>query len=91
MTADGPSHRLLWQCSNGGGMTTDSSFGGLLKQLRVQACLSQQQLADQLGTTQSAIARLEAGSARPSFVTLEKLAEALGEDLLVRVSGRESA
>jgi len=85
---DGALHRLMWECpSRSGTPTTDSSFGGLLRQMRLRARLSQRQLADRLGTTQSAVARLEAGVVQPKLATLEKLAEALGEDLLVHVSG----
>lgn len=87
--SDGAFHRLQWQCPSGNGTSaTDTSFGGLLRQLRLRASLSQQQLAARLGTTQSAVARLEAGAVQPKLATLEKLAEALGEDLLVHVSGR---
>ena len=51
---------------------------------RVHAGLTQEQLAQRMGTTQSAIARLESGLRMPGVRTLEKLAEATGTRLLVR-------
>lgn len=44
----------------------------------MQAGLSQREFAERIGTTQSAVARMEKGEAEPKFCTLEKLAEALG-------------
>lgn len=47
---------------------------------RAEAGLSQAQVAERVGTTQSAIARLESGAQRhsPSIATLQKYAKALG-------------
>lgn len=47
-----------------------------LIETRTRAGLTQEQLADRMGTTQSAIARMESGRTRPSTTTLEKLARA---------------
>jgi ribosome-binding protein aMBF1 (putative translation factor) len=47
-------------------------------QARAQAGLTQEQLAQRMETTQSVIARLESGRARPSTHTLERLAAATG-------------
>ena len=77
--------RLRWLSSSGPVGVDDSSFGGVLRELRQRSGLSQRQLADQVGTTQSAIARLESGHVRPLLSTLEKLADALNEDLVVHV------
>lgn len=44
---------------------------------RLAAGLSQKQLADCIGTSQSAVARMEGGSYRPRVETLLKLADAL--------------
>jgi transcriptional regulator with XRE-family HTH domain len=38
-----------------------------------------------MGTTQSAIARMEGGGARPSLDSLERLAAAVGQELVVGV------
>lgn len=51
--------------------------------LRDKRGLSQRELAERLGTTQSAVARLEAGNVSPSLLTLDKVAEALGVELVV--------
>lgn len=45
---------------------------------------SQKQLAEKIGTKQSAIARIEGGNANPSFDFLEKVAKALGKKLEIR-------
>ena len=50
---------------------------------RQELGLSQSQLAQLTGTTQSAIARLEAGGRPPRIDTLLKIAEALDCDLVV--------
>jgi phage-related protein/DNA-binding XRE family transcriptional regulator len=50
---------------------------------RAQAGLTQEELAQRMGTTQSAIARMEGGKAKPSTTTLAKLAKATGTRLRV--------
>jgi ribosome-binding protein aMBF1 (putative translation factor) len=50
---------------------------------RAQAGLTQAELAERMGTTQSAIARMEGGKGRPSTSTLAKLAKATGTRLRV--------
>jgi ribosome-binding protein aMBF1 (putative translation factor) len=47
-------------------------------QARVHAGLSQQELAERMGTTQPNIARLESGRSLPSVRTLQKVGEATG-------------
>lgn len=44
---------------------------------RVSAGLTQAQLAERIGTTQSAIARIESGSTLPKLVTLARIARAV--------------
>lgn len=51
---------------------------------RQQAKLTQAELAKKIGTTQSAIARLEAGRNSPSIATLRRYAEATGHQLQIR-------
>jgi DNA-binding XRE family transcriptional regulator len=48
---------------------------------RTKARLSQADLAKKIGTTQSAIARLEGGGVSPSLSTLRRYAEATGTRL----------
>ncbi len=62
-----------------------SAFREFVYRLRVDAGLTQAELAGRMGTTQSAIARMEGGGARPTLETLEKLAHAVGGDLIVGV------
>ena len=50
---------------------------------RAHADLTQEELAERMGTSQSAIARLESGRSRPSTTTLTKLAAATGTKLRV--------
>ena len=52
--------------------------------------LTQAQVAEKIGTTQSAVARMESGSGRhsPSLATLTKYADALGCKLEVRLIRR---
>jgi len=50
---------------------------------RSQADLTQEELAERMGTTQSAIARLESGKFKPSQTTLQKYALATGTRLRI--------
>ena len=51
-----------------------SEFREFVFRLRTEAGLTQGELASRMGTTQSAIARMEGGGTRPTLDTLEKLA-----------------
>jgi len=62
-----------------------SEFRDLVYRLRTEAELTQAELAGRMGTTQSAIARMEGGGSRPTLETLEKLAGAVGQELVVGV------
>lgn len=52
---------------------------------RYQAGLSQKELAQRIGTKQSAIARLEAGNTNPTIGFLEKIASVLGTKLTIQL------
>ena len=67
-----------------------SAFRQLVYRLRVEAGLTQAELAERMGTTQSAIARMEGGGTRPTLETLEKLAAAVGGELVVGVGAHLS-
>jgi predicted transcriptional regulator len=56
-----------------------------LIEARAKARLSQTELAEKLGTTQSAIARLEGGGVTPTLKTLRRYAEATGMTLKVEL------
>jgi transcriptional regulator with XRE-family HTH domain len=59
------------------------SVGEQIRRLRVTAGLTQRELANRTGSTQPAVAHLEAGRRTPTLVTLEKVARALGHDLVI--------
>lgn len=52
-------------------------------QARAQADLTQEQVAERMGTTQAVIARLESGRVKPSTRTLERFAKATGTRLRI--------
>lgn len=52
-------------------------------QLRKQKKMSQAQLAKKIGTTQSNVARLEAGNQNFTTDTLQKIAQALNKELKI--------
>lgn len=56
-----------------------------IRALREKKGLSQRELAELVGTTQSAIARLEAGNVSPSLRTLDKIAGALGAEVSLTI------
>lgn len=51
--------------------------------LRMEMDISQEELARRVGTSASAIARLESGHHRPSVETLRRVARALDRDLVI--------
>ncbi len=67
----------------------DEEFAFLDEFLKARAAagITQAQVAERIGTTQSAIARLESGSGKhsPSLATLQKYAHALGCRLELRL------
>lgn len=64
-------------------MLKDDPLAGALVAARNRAGLTQAQLAERMGTTQTAIARLERGRSKPSTRTLERFAEATGSRLRI--------
>ena len=66
------------------GAEQDFAMGQLIYDLRTQAKLSQRELAERMGTTQSVISRLEeGGGARNRLDTLARVATALNRHLIV--------
>ncbi len=57
-------------------------FARLVIHKRMQLGLTQEQLADRMGTSHSVISRLESGQHRFSFATMRKLARALETHLV---------
>lgn len=59
--------------------------------LRMMRGLTQQELAERVGTHQSSISRLESGERQPSLSFLRRVVEALDGHLEVHIRGRETA
>ena len=62
----------------------------VIQKTRQRAGLTQADLAQRVGTTQSAISRLENGRVRPSIETIERLAKACGATLELRLRTPEA-
>src|SRR5437899_9523307 len=56
-----------------------------IRAVRTSRGISQSLLAERAGTTQPAIARMEAGKVTPSVGTLERIADALGVELVIQL------
>lgn len=52
---------------------------------RIKKGITQKELAQKMGTKQSAIARLESGNVNPSLNFLEKIASVMGYKLTIRL------
>ena len=65
-----------------------AQIAGQVSEQRKAHGLSQKELAELTGTTQSAIARLESGGRPPRIDTLLRIAEALDCDLAVELKAR---
>jgi transcriptional regulator with XRE-family HTH domain len=63
----------------------------LVREARRRAALSQRELAERAGTTQSAIARLETGRSTPSFDTVLRLVRLCGFDLDIMLVERDDS
>lgn len=63
-------------------------LGRRVRELREAAGLSQRDLARAVGTSQPAIVRLELGGGMPRLDTLERVADALGAELVVALMKR---
>ena len=62
-----------------------------VRELREADGMSQSELARRIGSTQPAVARVEAGGVAPTIETLERIAAALGLELAVRFSNAPRA
>lgn len=63
----------------------------LVREARKRVALTQRELADRAGTTQSSIARIESGRSDPSFETVLRLVRLCGLDLDVMVVERDES
>ncbi|MGA4507479.1 helix-turn-helix domain-containing protein [Propionibacteriaceae bacterium G1746] len=67
--------------------TTAVSIGRLIRDARKQRGLTQQQLADALSTSQSAITRIESGGQNLSLEMINRIADALDSPLITPAGG----
>lgn len=63
----------------------------LVREARKRAGLTQRELAERAGTTQSAIARLESGRTRPAFDDVMRLVRLCGMDLDIMLGERDDS
>lgn len=82
--ADAKGKRPAPSTETSAGIEQDLALGQLIYDLRTVAGLSQRELAQRMGTTQSVISRLEeGGGARNRIDTLARVATALNRHLVV--------
>jgi ribosome-binding protein aMBF1 (putative translation factor) len=61
---------------------------GKIIEARIHKKMTQKDIADRMGTKQSALARLESGRANPTLSFVKKLATALGTDITLTFPGK---
>jgi transcriptional regulator with XRE-family HTH domain len=72
-------------------MMTPQTLGWKLSRARRRAGLSQADIARTMGTTQSAISRLEAGRVTPTVEMVTRYAQAIGSPITLTFGGTEPA
>jgi len=75
---DDPAYREAYDALEG-----EFALVNALIQARTRARLSQAEVASRMGTTESAVSRLESGRVKPSTRTLERYAQATGHRLRI--------
>lgn len=60
-------------------------FAEMILSLRKKNNITQKELAERLGTTQSAVSRMESGDYNPSLKTLNRIAEAFNSKLEIGI------
>lgn len=61
---------------------------GKIIEARIHQKMTQKDIANRMGTKQSALARLESGRANPTLNFVQKLATALGTDITLTFPGK---
>ena len=74
--ANDPEYRAAYDA-----LDEEFALVGALIRARTHAQLSQAEVANRMGTTESAVSRLESGRVKPSTRTLERYARATGHKL----------
>lgn len=64
-----------------------TSVGDMLRRCRLEAGLTQQQVADEMGTTQAHVSFIEAQGSRLNLRTIERYLEACGARLVIGWEG----
>jgi transcriptional regulator with XRE-family HTH domain len=72
-------------------MADEYAIARALIEARTRAGLTQADVAQRMGTTQSAVARMESGRALPSLRTVERFAQAVGGKLRLRIEQGDMA
>jgi DNA-binding XRE family transcriptional regulator len=78
--ADDPDYREAYEA-----LGQEFSLVSSLIEARLHAHLTQAEIASRMGTTESAVSRLESGRVKPSTRTLERYAKATGHRLSIRL------
>lgn len=76
--AQSPEYREAYE-----GLDDEFALVSSLLEARTRAHLSQAEVANRMGTTESAVSRLESGRVKPSTRTLERYAKATGHKLRI--------
>jgi len=66
-------------------LTDEYAIARELIAARTRAGLSQDEVAQRMGTTQSVVARLESGKRPPSMRTVQRFAQAVGGHAILRI------
>ena len=64
------------------------SLASQLIEARARAGLTQTEVAERMGTSQSTVARLESGGAKPSLSTLKRFAQATGARVRITLEAK---
>ena len=67
------------------------SLASQLIEARSRAGLTQAEVAERMGTSQSTVARLESGAAKPSLSTLRRYAKATGTTVRIKLEPAQPA
>lgn len=76
--AEDPEYRVAYEA-----MAEEFALIRAMMKARKRSRLTQAEIADRMGTTESAVSRLESGRAKPSTRTLERYAAATGHRLKI--------